>query len=46
MNRLTFIKIKHPDGSFGVTLQEPITEQEAEKIAHKLNRALELVGCL
>ena len=41
--KLTFAKIRYPGGSFGVTIQEPITEQEADKIAQKLNMIWGLV---
>ena len=41
MNRQNFIKIKHPDGSYGVTTQEPLTEEQADTLIKTLRMILE-----
>lgn len=43
MTHLTFIKTQHPDGSFGVTVQDPLSEEEAERLRYKLNLISSLV---
>lgn len=35
---IKFIKIKFPDGSYGVISQIPLSESEADKILEALNR--------
>lgn len=41
--KLTFILIKYPSGAWGIQTQEPLTEDEAKHLAHKLNSIMEVI---